>query len=67
MRFASRAKMIRNKAIVNQDIQGNVTQLQEEIRRLKIELATTKREDYIDIYTYEFLLMNLYPAFLFFI
>jgi len=59
--------MIRNKAIVNQDIQGNVTQLQEEIRRLKIELATTKREDYIDIYTYEFLLMNLYPAFLFFI
>ncbi|KAJ2895333.1 Kinesin-like protein kif15 [Coemansia aciculifera] len=31
--------MIRNKAVVNQDMQGNVPQLQAEIQRLKLQLA----------------------------
>ncbi|KAJ1935319.1 hypothetical protein EC988_008522, partial [Linderina pennispora] len=39
MRFAQRAKMIRNKAVVNQDMQGNVPQLQAEIQKLKQEIA----------------------------
>ncbi|KAF9381314.1 Kinesin-like protein kif15 [Podila verticillata] len=39
LRFAQRAKMIKNKAVVNEDIQGNVNELRAEIQRLKAELA----------------------------
>ncbi|KAJ1933299.1 hypothetical protein FBU59_006074 [Linderina macrospora] len=39
MRFAQRAKMIQNKAVVNQDMQGNVPQLHAEIHKLKQEIA----------------------------
>ncbi|KAG0275991.1 Kinesin-like protein kif15 [Linnemannia exigua] len=39
LRFAQRAKMIRNKAVVNEDIQGNVNELRAEIQRLKAELG----------------------------
>ncbi|KAJ1668503.1 Kinesin-like protein kif15 [Coemansia sp. RSA 1813] len=39
LRFAQRAKMIRNNAVVNQDMQGDVTQLQAEIQRLKQHIA----------------------------
>ncbi|KAJ2851941.1 Kinesin-like protein kif15 [Coemansia brasiliensis] len=42
LRFAQRAKMIRNKAVVNQDMQGNVPQLQAEIQRLKSQIAHLK-------------------------
>ncbi|KAJ2616287.1 Kinesin-like protein kif15 [Coemansia sp. RSA 1365] len=42
LRFAQRAKMIRNKAIVNQDMQGNVPQLQAEIQRLRAHIAQLK-------------------------
>ncbi|KAJ2785806.1 hypothetical protein H4R18_000352 [Coemansia javaensis] len=42
LRFAQRAKMIRNKAVVNQDMHGNVPQLQAEIQRLKAQLAQLK-------------------------
>jgi kinesin family protein 15 len=35
LNFARRAKMIKNKAVVNEDTTGNVHQLQMEIRRLK--------------------------------
>lgn len=38
LKFAQRAKMIKNKAVVNKDIQGNVLQLQAEIQRLQHEL-----------------------------
>ncbi|KAG0210540.1 Kinesin-like protein kif15, partial [Mortierella sp. NVP41] len=38
LRFAQRAKMIKNKAVVNEDIQGNVNELRAEIQRLKAEL-----------------------------
>ncbi|KAK3821880.1 MAG: hypothetical protein J3Q66DRAFT_334558 [Benniella sp.] len=38
LRFAQRAKMIKNKAIVNEDVQGNVNELRAEIQRLKSEL-----------------------------
>jgi len=42
LRFAQRAKMIRNKAIVNEAMRGGVPQLQAEIRRLQLELAKQK-------------------------
>ncbi|KAF9115712.1 Kinesin-like protein kif15 [Mortierella sp. AM989] len=49
LRFAQRAKMIRNKAVVNEDIQGNINELRAEIQRLKTELsmkrATSGPED----------------------
>ncbi|KAJ8041871.1 Kinesin-like protein KIF15 [Holothuria leucospilota] len=38
LNFARRAKMIKNKAVVNEDTQGNVSHLQAEIRRLKQQL-----------------------------
>ncbi|CAB3988874.1 kinesin KIF15 isoform X1 [Paramuricea clavata] len=38
LNFARRAKQIKNKAIVNEDMSGNVSNLQEEIRKLKILL-----------------------------
>ncbi|KAI8870787.1 kinesin-domain-containing protein [Ramicandelaber brevisporus] len=43
LRFAARAKMIQNKAVVNHNLQGNVTQLQEEIRRLRHELEVVRQ------------------------
>ncbi|KAJ2156307.1 Kinesin-like protein kif15 [Coemansia sp. RSA 552] len=42
LRFAQRAKMIQNKAVVNQDMQANVPQLQAEIQRLKSQIAQLK-------------------------
>ncbi|XP_067857923.1 kinesin-like protein KIF15 [Heptranchias perlo] len=39
LQFARRAKLIKNKAIVNEDTQGNVHQLQAEIKKLKEQLA----------------------------
>ncbi|KAJ1956527.1 Kinesin-like protein kif15 [Dipsacomyces acuminosporus] len=42
LRFAQSAKMIRNKAVVNQDMQGNVPQLQAEIHRLKLQISQLK-------------------------
>lgn len=38
LNFARRAKMIKNKAVVNEDASGNVLQLQAEIRRLRERL-----------------------------
>ncbi|XP_056009196.1 kinesin-like protein KIF15 [Ostrea edulis] len=39
LHFARRAKLIKNKAVVNEDTQGNVLSLQQEIKRLKEQLA----------------------------
>ncbi|NXQ36105.1 KIF15 protein, partial [Alaudala cheleensis] len=39
LNFAQRAKLIKNKAIVNEDTQGNVSQLQAEVKKLKEQLA----------------------------
>ncbi|XP_010140802.1 PREDICTED: kinesin-like protein KIF15, partial [Buceros rhinoceros silvestris] len=39
LNFAQRAKLIKNKAVVNEDTQGNVNQLQAEIKKLKEQLA----------------------------
>ena len=44
LRFASRAKMIKNRAIVNQEFHGNVFKLQEEIARLKHELLLAQAQ-----------------------
>ncbi|RKP21773.1 kinesin-domain-containing protein, partial [Rozella allomycis CSF55] len=44
LRFAQRVKQIRNKAIKNKDVVGDVDELQAEIKRLKDEL--NKRIDY---------------------
>ena len=38
LNFARRAKMIKNKAVVNEDASGNVLQLQAEIRKLRERL-----------------------------
>jgi kinesin family member 15 len=43
LKFAQRAKMIKNKAIVNKDIHGNVLQLQAEIQRLQHELYLARQ------------------------
>lgn len=43
LNFARKAKMIKNKAIINEDISGNVSQLQAEIKKLK-ELLREKNE-----------------------
>ncbi|KAK2520351.1 hypothetical protein Q9966_013498 [Columba livia] len=39
LNFAQRAKLIKNKAVVNEDTQGNVSQLQAEVKKLKDQLA----------------------------
>ncbi|XP_067292937.1 kinesin-like protein KIF15 isoform X3 [Pseudorasbora parva] len=39
LQFAQRAKLIKNKAMVNEDTQGNVRQLQAEVKKLKEQLA----------------------------
>ncbi|XP_048366792.1 kinesin-like protein KIF15 isoform X1 [Sphaerodactylus townsendi] len=39
LNFAQRAKLIKNKAVVNEDTQGNVKQLQTELKKLKEQLA----------------------------
>ena len=44
LNFARRAKMIRNKAVVNEDTSGTVQQLQSEIRRLKQLVERLKSE-----------------------
>jgi len=40
--FARRAKMIKNKAVMNEDVTGNVPELQKEIRKLKEQLSQFK-------------------------
>ncbi|KAM6961222.1 kinesin-like protein KIF15 [Aplochiton taeniatus] len=39
LHFAQRAKLIKNKAMVNEDTQGNVRQLQAEVKKLKEQLS----------------------------
>ncbi|NXX42477.1 KIF15 protein, partial [Tricholaema leucomelas] len=39
LNFAQRAKLIKNKAVVNEDTQGNVSQLQAEVKKLREQLA----------------------------
>ncbi|KAM4534065.1 kinesin-like protein KIF15-A [Odontesthes bonariensis] len=39
LHFAQRAKLIKNKAVINEDTQGNVKQLQAEVRNLKEQLT----------------------------
>eukprot|EP00794_Sanderia_malayensis_P018958 gene18958-20864_t len=42
LNFARRAKMIKNKAVINEDVAGNVTELQLEIKKLKELVAQLK-------------------------
>ncbi|MCI4376907.1 hypothetical protein PGIGA_G00193830 [Pangasianodon gigas] len=39
LQFAQRAKLIKNKAMINEDTHGNVKQLQAEVKKLKEQLA----------------------------
>ncbi|XP_039592110.1 kinesin-like protein KIF15-A isoform X2 [Polypterus senegalus] len=39
LHFAQRAKLIKNKAVVNEDTEGNVRQLQAELKKLKEQLS----------------------------
>lgn len=47
LQFAQRAKMIKNKAIINENSEGNVAQLQLEVKRLK-ELLSQQRSTPVD-------------------
>ncbi|XP_077160373.1 kinesin-like protein KIF15 isoform X2 [Paroedura picta] len=47
LNFAQRAKLIKNKAVVNEDTQGNVKQLQSELKKLKEQLALLTSEKYL--------------------
>ena len=49
LKFAQRAKMIKNKAVVNKDIQGNVLQLQAEIQRLQHELYLARHNNSMEM------------------
>ncbi len=49
LNFARRTKMIKNKAVVNEDTTGNVLQLQTEIRRLKEQLEKFRGEQSMNI------------------
>uniref|UniRef100_A0A7M5WTB1 Kinesin motor domain-containing protein n=1 Tax=Clytia hemisphaerica TaxID=252671 RepID=A0A7M5WTB1_9CNID len=42
LNFARRAKMIKNKAVMNEDVTGNVRELQQEIRKLKEMLSQAR-------------------------
>uniref|UniRef100_A0A669B7X2 Kinesin-like protein n=1 Tax=Oreochromis niloticus TaxID=8128 RepID=A0A669B7X2_ORENI len=44
LQFAQRAKLIKNKAVINEDTQGNVKQLQAEVKKLKEQLAQTHHD-----------------------
>ncbi|GAB1294857.1 Kinesin-like protein KIF15 [Apodemus speciosus] len=56
LNFAQRAKLIKNKAVVNEDTQGNVSQLQAEVKRLKEQLSqftsgqNKEKTNYIDYF-----------------
>lgn len=43
LKFAQRAKMIKNKALINEEASGNVESLKKEIRRLKEEILGYKK------------------------
>ncbi|CAN6449393.1 unnamed protein product [Victoria cruziana] len=45
LKFAQRAKLIQNNAIVNEDTSGNLTALQNQIHILKEEIALLKRQN----------------------
>ncbi|KAF4366869.1 hypothetical protein F8388_013934 [Cannabis sativa] len=45
LKFAQRAKMIQNNAVVNEDSSGDVTTLQHQIRLLKEELSILRRQN----------------------
>jgi hypothetical protein len=45
LKFAQRAKMMRNTATVNEDCFGNPATMGEEIKRLRLEIAVLKGEE----------------------
>uniref|UniRef100_A0A8P4FYN7 Kinesin motor domain-containing protein n=1 Tax=Dicentrarchus labrax TaxID=13489 RepID=A0A8P4FYN7_DICLA len=48
LQFAQRAKLIKNKAIINEDTQGNVRQLQAEVKKLKEQLSQALASQAVD-------------------
>nr|XP_020446818.1 kinesin-like protein KIF15 isoform X1 [Monopterus albus] len=48
LHFAQRAKLIKNKAVINEDTQGNVRQLQAEVKKLKEQLAQALASQAVD-------------------
>uniref|UniRef100_A0A7N6AB43 Kinesin-like protein n=1 Tax=Anabas testudineus TaxID=64144 RepID=A0A7N6AB43_ANATE len=56
LQFAQRAKLIKNKAIINEDTQGNVRQLQAEVKKLKEQLAEAlASQAHVDSYKAKFM------------
>lgn len=59
LKFAQRAKLIKNKAVINEDTSGNIAVLKEEIRRLKAELAASQEGQCSAVGTdYSLLILN---------
>ncbi|XP_039992248.1 kinesin-like protein KIF15-A [Xiphias gladius] len=48
LQFAQRAKLIKNKAVINEDTQGNVRQLQAEVKKLKEQLGQALASQAVD-------------------
>ncbi|KAK9533672.1 hypothetical protein VZT92_008776 [Zoarces viviparus] len=48
LQFAQRAKLIKNKAVINEDTQGNVRQLQAEVKKLKEQLVQVLTSQGVD-------------------
>ncbi|XP_068582457.1 kinesin-like protein KIF15 [Cebidichthys violaceus] len=48
LQFAQRAKLIKNKAVINEDTQGNVRQLQAELKKLKEQLVLALTSQGVD-------------------
>uniref|UniRef100_A0A3P9BKP8 Kinesin family member 15 n=1 Tax=Maylandia zebra TaxID=106582 RepID=A0A3P9BKP8_9CICH len=48
LQFAQRAKLIKNKAVINEDTQGNMKQLQAEVKKLKEQLAQALTSQGVD-------------------
>ena len=59
LKFAQRAKLIKNKAVINEDSSGTITLLKSEIKRLKMELAQNKNVGLTDVQLREGFLCRL--------
>jgi kinesin family member 15 len=47
LKFAQRTKLIKNRAVINEDSSGTVSILKDEIKRLKLEIKNLKLGGYI--------------------
>ena len=60
LKFAQRAKLIRNKAVINEDSSGTISLLKKEINRLKKELAESEQRGQLNTMQCAFCRNNIY-------